>query len=136
MYLSACQVLYTCIQESNILRARTMHIDKLIGLYNERAVIANKAAGLANSMQGPPVHGRLMGAPESGVLSVLMRHGYLYCARHVVTMHKIMDALQVSRWQTCHIVTGSVCVSKQRRSRARYLKMCAVTAELTAYRAD
>jgi hypothetical protein len=87
-------------QVMTILRSRIAHLDKLMTLYHERAALGRQALEAATAMHSGPAPGLAAGFQGGGgaddsMLSVLMKQGYLSCARHVVNLSRIMEMFKV-----------------------------------------
>ncbi len=81
------------MQVQAILRTRHAHVGKLMDIYAHRAQLARQLAELCAQSCAP----QRMGGEEHSVHSVLLRHGYLYCARGTVALHQQMELIRVRR---------------------------------------
>lgn len=88
------------LQIITILRSREAHVQKMMGLFQERALLMRQAAELALSA-ATVESGRSLMPDGQSTLAILMRHGYLYCARNMVSMHKIAETVKVSEQGSC-----------------------------------
>ena len=68
----------------------------MMALYQERAVLARQAAEMAmrSASAGASTSG-MPGYEDNSNMSVLMRHGYLYCARSLVAVHRVLECVKV-----------------------------------------
>lgn len=84
------------LQVITILRSRMTHVDKMMGIYQERMQYAKQVAELAfmSASTGQP---QRLGMEDHSMMGVLLRHGYLYCAKYMVTVHRLMDLIKVGR---------------------------------------
>ncbi len=80
-----------------ILKSREQHVAKMMALYQERAVLARQAAEMAmrSATAGTGTSG-MPGNDDNSNMCVLMRHGYLYCARSLVAVHRVLECVKVS----------------------------------------
>ena len=83
-------------QVITILKSREQHVAKMMALYQERAVLARQAAEMAmrSATAGAGASG-MLGNDDNSNMGVLMRHGYLYCARSLVAVHRVLECVKV-----------------------------------------
>jgi hypothetical protein len=81
-----------------ILKSREQHVATMMSLYQERAVLCRQAGEMAikssSTSTGFPGLG-LAGPDDNSNMGVLMRHGYLYCARNMVALHRVLELVKV-----------------------------------------
>eukprot|EP00195_Chlamydomonas_chlamydogama_P013583 CAMPEP_0202891622 /NCGR_PEP_ID=MMETSP1392-20130828/1634_1 /ASSEMBLY_ACC=CAM_ASM_000868 /TAXON_ID=225041 /ORGANISM="Chlamydomonas chlamydogama, Strain SAG 11-48b" /LENGTH=885 /DNA_ID=CAMNT_0049575427 /DNA_START=214 /DNA_END=2871 /DNA_ORIENTATION=+ len=88
------QLQLTDQQVMTILKSRDQHVNKMISLYSERAVLMRQAADMAirSATTGTGMTaGSMVSADDNSNMGVLMRHGYLYCARNMVALHRVLE---------------------------------------------
>lgn len=89
-----CIIMRRFWQVQTILRSRMAHVEKMVSIYQERAGFAKQAAELA--MMSATTGQARVGYEDHSMMGVLLRHGYLYCARYMVTVHRITELIRVS----------------------------------------
>ncbi len=85
-------------QVMTILKSREQHVATIMSLNQERAVLCRQAAEMAiksASTSNGAVGIGAGGAEDTSSMGVLMRHGYLYCARNMVALHRVLDLVKV-----------------------------------------
>ena len=89
-------------QVSSILKSREQHVATMMSLYQERAVLCRQAGEMAvkSSSTSTGLLGIGLGAvpDDNSNMGVLMRHGYLYCARNMVALHRVLELVRVSQF--------------------------------------
>ena len=82
-----------------ILKSREQHVAMMMSLYQERAVLCRQAGEMAMKSSsistGFPGLGMGSAPDDNSNMGVLMRHGYLYCARNMVALHRVLELVRV-----------------------------------------
>eukprot|EP00197_Chlamydomonas_leiostraca_P004150 CAMPEP_0202870920 /NCGR_PEP_ID=MMETSP1391-20130828/17196_1 /ASSEMBLY_ACC=CAM_ASM_000867 /TAXON_ID=1034604 /ORGANISM="Chlamydomonas leiostraca, Strain SAG 11-49" /LENGTH=628 /DNA_ID=CAMNT_0049551595 /DNA_START=52 /DNA_END=1935 /DNA_ORIENTATION=- len=81
-------------QVQTILRSRMLHVEKMMVIYQERAQYAKQASELA--LMSATIGQARTGFEDHSMMGVLLRHGYLYCARYMVTVHRLTELIRES----------------------------------------
>ncbi|GAX84580.1 hypothetical protein CEUSTIGMA_g12001.t1 [Chlamydomonas eustigma] len=88
------QLKLTDEQVLSILKSRELHVATILSLYQERAVLCRQSAEIAMKSSTTSLSVLGGGHEDNSNMGVLMRHGYLYCARNMVALHRVLELIK------------------------------------------